>query len=151
MKRRDFIAALGVAAAWPPGARAQQSNRMRRIGALMPTAENDPDAQLRRRAFEQGLQNLGWTDGRNVRIDWRWAAGDIGRDRSFATELVGLEPDVLLAGATPELAALHEVTSSIPIVFVLSWRSNRRGLRRKLCTAGRQHHRVHHGRVTTGW
>src|SRR5262245_19471804 len=98
MKRRDFITLLGGAAmAWPLAARAQQSDRMRRIGVLNGQAANDPDAQANIAAFLQGLQQLGWTDGRNVRIDHRWAAGNPADIRKYAAELVALAPDVILA------------------------------------------------------
>ena len=117
MRRREFISLLGGAAAWPLTARAQQSERMRRIGVLMDLAENDPEGQVRIAAFLQGLAQLGWTDGRNVRIDIRWAASsdDI---RKYAGELIALAPDVILATGTPSLAPLHQVTRTVPIVFV---------------------------------
>jgi putative ABC transport system substrate-binding protein len=117
MRRRTFIAALGSAAAWPLAARAQQSDRVRRIGVLMPYDENDLEGKLRYSAFAQALTDLGWTDGRNVRIDLRWAGGDINRMRAFAQELVGLQPDVILANTTPATAALQRETRTIPIVF----------------------------------
>jgi hypothetical protein len=101
MRRRDFIKVIaGSAAAWPLAARAQQSERMRRIGVLMGGAGNDPVEQARLAAFLDGLQQLGWTDGRNVRIDTRWPAGDADRYRTYAAELVGLAPDVILASAS---------------------------------------------------
>jgi putative ABC transport system substrate-binding protein len=96
MKRRAFIALLGGAAAWPRGAWAQQGERVSRIGALN-LAENDPESRHRVRAFLQGLQDLGWADGRNMRIDIRWAAGGADRYRQYAAELVALAPDVILA------------------------------------------------------
>src|SRR5215831_20451070 len=98
MKRRDFITLLGGTAAWPLAARAQQPERMRRIGVFMSLAADDKQAQARLAAFLQGLQELGWTDGRNVRIDYRWAAGDAERIRRYAVELAALAPDVILAG-----------------------------------------------------
>jgi hypothetical protein len=98
MKRRGFIALLGgAAAAWPLAARAQQGERIRRIGVLHSLASDDSEGQARLTAFVQGLQELGWTDGRNVRIDYRWAAGDAERARRYAAELVALAPDVILA------------------------------------------------------
>jgi putative ABC transport system substrate-binding protein len=118
LHRRECMRLIGGAAAWPLAARAQQPDQMRRIGALIPGTESGP-AQVWRIAFERGLQKLGWIDGRNVRIDYRWAAGDIDRYRAFATELVGLRPDVLFAGNTPALAALQQATRDIPIVFAL--------------------------------
>ena len=103
MRRREFITLLGGAAAtWPLAARAQQAERVRRIGVLMARAEDDPEAQARVAAFEQGLQQLGWSDGRNVRIDRRWAAGDADTARKYAAELIALAPDVILApGSSP--------------------------------------------------
>ena len=118
MRRRAFIAALGGAAAWPLVARAQQSERVRRIGVLMNLAENDPEAPARGAAFQHALQQLGWTDGGNVRIDYRWAADDAGRLRRYAAELVALAPDVILANATPSVAALQQATQTVPVVFV---------------------------------
>ena len=118
MRRREFISLLGGAAAWPLTARAQQGERMRRIGVLMDLAENDPEGQVRIAAFLQGLAQLGWTDGRNVRIDTRWGAGDADRSRRQAAELIALAPDVILATGTPSLGPLHQVTRTVPIVFV---------------------------------
>jgi putative tryptophan/tyrosine transport system substrate-binding protein len=118
MKRREFIAGMGGAAAWPLVAHAQQGERVRRIGVLMPFNENDPAAKTIVSAFTQALADLGWTDGRNVRIDLRGAGGDINRIRAFAHELVGLQPDVILVDATPATAALQRETRTIPIVFV---------------------------------
>jgi ABC-type uncharacterized transport system substrate-binding protein len=118
LKRRDFISLLsGAAAAWPLTARAQQPDRMRRIGVLMVLAESDPEGQAYVAAFQEGLQKLGWTDDRNVRIDTRWGAGEPDRLRAYAAELVGLKPDVIAAGATSALAALQQLTPTIPIVF----------------------------------
>ena len=118
MKRRDFIALIsGAAAAWPLPARAQQGERMRRIGVLMNFAENDPVAQARVTAFLQVLQQLGWTNGRNVRIDVRWSAGDPERNRRYAAELVALTPDGILAASTVSVAALLQATRALPIVF----------------------------------
>jgi putative ABC transport system substrate-binding protein len=117
--RREFIALLGgAAAAWPLGARAQQSERVRRIGALMNLAENDPEGQARNAAFLQGLQQLGWTDGRNVRIEYRWTLGDADRIRKYVTELVALTPDVILAAGAATMGFLLQATRTIPIVFV---------------------------------
>jgi putative tryptophan/tyrosine transport system substrate-binding protein len=102
MKRREFITLLGGAAvAWPLAARAQQPERMRRIGVLMNVAADDPEAPARIGAFSQGLAELGWTIGRNVRIDYRWYAGNADAARKYATELVALAPDVILASGTP--------------------------------------------------
>src|SRR5262245_66502616 len=117
MKRRDLITLLGGAAAWPLAGRAQQSNQTRRIGVLMGFAESDPEAQSEMAAFRQSLQKLGWTGG-NVRIAYRWAAGDAARMRTFASELVALQPDAVLAVTTPAVAALMGETRTVPIVFV---------------------------------
>jgi putative tryptophan/tyrosine transport system substrate-binding protein len=118
MRRREFIAGLGGAAAWPLTARAHQGDRVRRIGVLMRFDENDPDGKRSYTVFTQALSDLGWTDGRNVRMDFRWAGGDINRIRTFAQELVGLQPDIIVASSTPVTAALQQETRTIPIVFV---------------------------------
>jgi putative tryptophan/tyrosine transport system substrate-binding protein len=98
MRRRDFITLLGSAAAvWPVATRAQQSERMRRIGVLMNISADDPEAQSRMTAFVQGLQQSGWTDGRNIRIDYRWSAGDADLIRKLAMEMIALGPDVVMA------------------------------------------------------
>ena len=117
MKRRDFIALLGCAATWPLAAQAQQPEAMRRIAVLSSPAETDTEGQARVTAFQQGLQELGWIEGRNIKIEYRWAAGDAERMRTDAKELVGLKPDVILAAATTALVALQQATSTIPIVF----------------------------------
>jgi len=117
LRRREFIAGLGGAAAWPLAARAQQGN-VRRIGVLMAGDENDPVWKPRLFAFAQALAALGWTDGRNVRTDVRWAApDDIYRIRALAQELVGTQPDIILANSTPATVALQRETRTIPIVF----------------------------------
>src|SRR5690349_18269709 len=103
--RRKFLATLGGAAAWPLAARAQQAERVRRIGVLMNLAADDAEGQLRIAAFLQALQQLGWSDGRNVRIDYRWAAGDAGRFHKYAEELLALVPDVIFAASTPSVQA----------------------------------------------
>ena len=121
MKRRDFITLLGGATvARPITAHAQQAERMRRIGVLMDLAENDPEGQVRIAAFLQGLQQLGWTDGRNVRIDTRWTAGDADRTRRQAAELIALAPDVVVATGTPTLGPLQQATRTVPIVFMMT-------------------------------
>ena len=119
MRRREFITLIGGAAAWPLGAHAQQPERMRRIGVLMVNAESDPDGQVRIGAFRQGLQALGWTEGRNIRIDYRWGAGEPERARSAATDLVSLSPDAILANGAPGLAAAQRATRIVPVVFVV--------------------------------
>src|SRR5262245_35796579 len=119
MRRREFIKVIGGgAAAWPLAARAQQSDAMRRIGVLMNFAADDVVAQARVTAFMQGLQQLGWTNGRNVQIDVRWSAGDPERNRRYAAELVALTPDAILASTTVSVAALLQATRALPIVFV---------------------------------
>jgi putative tryptophan/tyrosine transport system substrate-binding protein len=119
MQRREFITLLGSATvAWPLAVRAQQPERMRRIGVLMSVAADDPEGQARLTAFLQGLQQLGWADGRNVRIDIRWGAGDAERYRRYAAELVALAPDVILAASSSALGPLQEATRTVPIVFV---------------------------------
>jgi len=119
MRRREFISLLGGAAAWPLAVRAQQGERVRRIGVLMNLAADDPEGQARLTAFAQGLQQLGWTDGRNVRIDYRWAAGDAAAFHRYPEELLALAPDIILASATPSVQALQKVTRTVPIVFAL--------------------------------
>jgi putative ABC transport system substrate-binding protein len=118
MRRREFVGLVGGGAAWPLAARAQQDGRVRHIGLLIPGDENDPDAKRRVSAFTQALADLGWTDGRNLRIDPRWAGADISRIRALAQELVGLQPDIIVTVATPPTAAVQRETRTIPIVFV---------------------------------
>jgi ABC-type uncharacterized transport system substrate-binding protein len=118
MKRRDFITLLGgTAAAWPLAARAQQGERVRRVGVLMPFAEGDEEADRRRDAFQRGLEAFGWTNGQNIRIEFRWVGSDRDRIRNAATELVGLKPDAILVSTALILAPLQQQTSTIPIVF----------------------------------
>jgi putative tryptophan/tyrosine transport system substrate-binding protein len=117
--RREFITLLGgAAAAWPLSARAQQPAGIRRVGVLMNLSENDLEAQRLVTAFREGLAQLGWVDGRNLRMDYRWASGDVGRIRAFAKELVELSPDIIVGYATPSVVALQQETRSIPIVFL---------------------------------
>jgi putative tryptophan/tyrosine transport system substrate-binding protein len=118
MKRREFISLLGGAAAtWPLAARAQQPDRMRRIGVLMNSTADDAVSQDRLTAFVQGLQELGWTVGRNLQIDYRWGAGNVERYRTFAAELVALTPDILVTVGAPAVEALQRATRTVPIVF----------------------------------
>jgi putative tryptophan/tyrosine transport system substrate-binding protein len=118
MRRRDFISLLGsTAAAWPLAARAQQHERIRRIGAIMGFRENDSEGSLWLSSFTRALFELGWTEGRNVRIDVRWSASNVEREQMLARELVALQPDVILAHGTPVTAALKRETTTIPIVF----------------------------------
>jgi putative tryptophan/tyrosine transport system substrate-binding protein len=117
MKRRDFISFIGGAAGWPFAARAQQGERIRRIGVLMNLAADDPEGQARLAAFLQGLQEAGWAVGRNVRIDIRWAASDPERNRKLAEELVALAPDAIFASTGQVVMPLRQVTRTVPIVF----------------------------------
>jgi putative ABC transport system substrate-binding protein len=117
MLRRDFIAGLGSAAAWPVVARAQQGEQMRRIGVLQGRDENDPASKTYVSAFTQALADLGWTDGRNVRMDLRWEVGDTDRIRAVAHELVDLQPDIIVTGGIPATVAVQRETRTIPIVF----------------------------------
>jgi putative ABC transport system substrate-binding protein len=117
MRRREFIAGLGSAVTWSVVARAQQGNRVRRIGVLMPYDENDPEGKRRYSAFTEALADLGWTDGGNLRMDLRWAGNDPNRMRALAQELVGLQPDIIVTNATPPTVAVQRETQTIPIVF----------------------------------
>ena len=118
LRRREFIRLLGGAASWPLAAHAQQGEGVRRIGVLMAYDENDPAAKTIVSALTQALAGLGWTDGRNVRMDLRWGGGDNNRIRALAQELVGLQPDIILTSSTPPTVALQRETRTIPIVFV---------------------------------
>jgi putative ABC transport system substrate-binding protein len=118
IQRREFVFTLGgAAAAWPLAARSQQGERMRRIGVLTATAERDPEIQLRMGAFREGLQKLGWAEGRNLHIDYRWGEGSIERTRTYAAELVARKPDVIFAAPAAAAVALHRETQTIPVVF----------------------------------
>jgi putative ABC transport system substrate-binding protein len=117
MNRRTFITLLGGAAVWPLAAGAQQSERARRIGVLMAQAADDPEGQVRVAAFLQGLRELVWIEGRNLRLDYRWGGGDVARIRKDAVELVALTPDVILAGGGEVMGPLQEATRTVPIVF----------------------------------
>ena len=119
MKRREFISLLGgAAAAWPLAARAQQGERMRRIGLLLPGIPNDPEWQARIAAFMQALAQLGWSEGRNLRIDTRWSAGIAADTRQYAAELVALLPDVILSPGSNTVGPLQQATLAVPIMFV---------------------------------
>jgi putative ABC transport system substrate-binding protein len=118
MRRRDFITLLGAAAAGPLAACAQEGTRMRHIGVFMNLPADDPESPTRRAAFLQGLQELGWTDGRNVRIDYRWGGGDVDRYHGYAAELAALAPDVIVASGGPIVRMLQEAAPAVPIVFV---------------------------------
>ena len=120
MRRRCFITALvGGVAAWPLAGRAQQPEAMRRIGWLVPWTEKDPVTQASAKTFAHALEQVGWVEGKNIRIDYRFAAGDPALYKAYAAELVALSPDLLLAGNTPAVEALRQQTRTIPIVFVL--------------------------------
>jgi putative tryptophan/tyrosine transport system substrate-binding protein len=119
VRRRDFITAASAAAAWPLAVRAQQPARVRRIGVLIGAVETDQESQARVVAFNEGLQALGWTDGRNVHVDYRFGSADLDLTRKYAAELVGLAPDVILANSPLVLRALSQQTSTIPLVFAL--------------------------------
>jgi putative ABC transport system substrate-binding protein len=120
MKRREFISFLGgAAAAWPLAARAQEPGRLRRVGVLFAFFDSDPESQVRIAAFQQELESLGWREGHNIQIEYRWASGDAERFRTFAAELVAARPDVLVAHASPSAEALARETRTIPIIFAV--------------------------------
>jgi putative ABC transport system substrate-binding protein len=120
MRRRDFISLVASAAAvWPLPSHAQQMDRVRRIGVLMPFSETDAEGKLELAGFAKQLQDLGWTDGRNLRIDYRWSAGNPERMQTLAKELTALQPDVLFSRSTPVTGALMKQTRTIPIVFAV--------------------------------
>jgi putative tryptophan/tyrosine transport system substrate-binding protein len=119
MKRREFMTLLGGAAAWPLGVRAQQADRVRRIGLLMTNVETDPIGQERVKAFRRGLGELGWVEGRNLEILVRWSGGDVALIQEYTAELVHVAPDLIVANGSPVIAALKRATQSIPIVFVV--------------------------------
>jgi putative ABC transport system substrate-binding protein len=122
MRRREFITLVsGAAALWSQAASAQNPGRVRRIGVLLSLAETDPEGKAQLSGFTQGLAELGWIDGRNLQMEIRWGRGDIDRIRTFAKELVVLQPDVILAHGTPVTAALHRETRTIPIVLTLGF------------------------------
>jgi putative ABC transport system substrate-binding protein len=118
MQRREFVSLLGGGVAvWPLMARGQQRDRVRQIGLLSPFSENDPETKARLAALKEGLERLGWTDGRNIRIEYKFSEGNIEHTRTAAAELVALNPDVIVAYANPAVSALKPITSTIPIVF----------------------------------
>ena len=119
MRRREFIRALGGAASWPLAALAQQSEQRKRIGVLMDFEASEPEGQARKAAFSEHLQHLGWIEGKNVQIDTRWTGDDADRERRYSADLVALTPDVILASASPSIAALQRVTRTVPIVFAV--------------------------------
>ena len=125
MKRREFITLLGGAAAWPLAARAQQREHMRRIGVLMNSTATDATWQSYFAAFVQGLRQLGWIEGQNLRTDTRWSAGDATLARIYAAQLIGLSPDVILASSTTNLTVIQQATTTLPVVFRSPIRSRR--------------------------
>ncbi len=145
MNRRQFIALLGgTATAWPPGAKAQPGERMRRIGMLLGGGRvDDADNQARVNTFLQALAQLGWTDGRNVRIDTRWPTANADNIRKHAAELAALKPDLIVAGGTSFAIALVQATRTVPIVFVGRDRSRGRRPSGQLGSTWRQRHRLH--------
>jgi putative ABC transport system substrate-binding protein len=143
MRRREFLRLLGsTAAAWPLAARAQQPERMRRIGVLMNTGADEPESQARLAAFMQGLQELGWAAGGNLRIDYRWSPGDLARPRKDAAELVALRPEVILAGVGATTLALQQATRAIPVVMGQAVDPVGNSYGSKPFAAGRQYHRL---------
>jgi putative ABC transport system substrate-binding protein len=118
MRRREFIAGIGAAAAWPSATHAQQPVRIKRVGVLMNLAADDPEAQRRMAAFSQALRQFDWNDGRNAQIEYRWGSGDTALFRKYAAELVAMAPDVILATGTPVMDALQQATRTVPVVFV---------------------------------
>src|SRR5262249_8004626 len=116
--RRKFLATLGGTAAWPLAARAQQRERMRRVAVLMSVGADDAEGQSRVTAFAQGLQELGWSEGRNLRVEYRWAAGNADNIRKHAAELVAIKPDVIVGTGTPTVTSLAQATRTVPVVFV---------------------------------
>ena len=118
MKRREFISLVGGAAAWPLAVRAQQGERMRRIGVLMLYPENDPEGQRRATAFRQGLEKLGWVAGRNVQIDFQWGFGDADWIRAAAAQLMQVAPDIILANGTPAARVMQQSSRTVPVIFI---------------------------------
>jgi len=147
MERREFITLLGGAAVWPISVRAQEVDRARRIGVLMGYPESDAEAQNYIAAFRDGLHKLGWTDGRNVRIDTRWATpAEADSMQRFAKELVALQPDLILSNTTPTTAALLQQTCTVPIVFAMVADPVGQRLCRGLLATGRKCHWFHRQR-----
>ena len=135
--RREFIALVcGVAGGWPLAAHAQQRERVRRIGVLLGVAENDPQLRTRIKAFQQALQELGWVEGRNIRIDYRWTSNDADLARRYGSELIALAPEVVFAAPHSSVAALHQQTHKIPIVFVQSGDPVQAGFAQSLARPG---------------
>jgi putative ABC transport system substrate-binding protein len=143
LKRREFITLLGGTAAWPLAARAQQGERMRRVGMLLGLAEQGEEAKLRVQAFRLGLRDLGWNEGRNVVLDYRYGASDLELIKQYVKELVGQSPDVIVGNSSPVLAALHQATTSIPIVFAVVNDPVGQGFISKPGTSRGQHYGFH--------
>jgi putative ABC transport system substrate-binding protein len=118
MRRREFIAGLGCAAVWPLAARAQQPSGVRRVGVLMNSVVTDTEFQSNVAAFIPGLREFGWVEGQNLRVDVRWNAGNAGLSQTYAAQLIGLTPDVILVASTTNLTAIRQATSTVPVVFV---------------------------------
>jgi putative tryptophan/tyrosine transport system substrate-binding protein len=137
MRRRDFISLIGSAAAtWPLAARAQQSDRVRRVGVLTPLAQGDPEGQARDVAFQQGLEKLGWTTGRNVRIDYRWGINDVEKANVAIAELLATAPDVILASTSRVIATFQQATRTAPIVFTMIYEPVAQGFVQNLAHPG---------------
>ena len=151
MRRRELLGLLGGAAAWPVVARAQQAERMRRIGVLLLPDENDPTAAKPLiSALTEALADLGWTDGRNVRIDLRWSGNDTNRMRALAQELVGLHPDIIMTESTPATVALQGETRTIPIIFTNGVDPVANGIVPKPQPSGWEPHRLRRERSLAG-
>ena len=142
MQRRAFITLLGGAAASPLAARAQPAERMRRMGVLMGYSEGDPQAQANVTALRQGLNDLGWIEGRNIRIDYRWAGGDPDKARTFANELIAMEPDVIVPSTNQVTGILQQETRTVPIVFAFVGDPVGSGFVGKPVASRPEHHRV---------
>ena len=142
MKRREFIAGLAGAAPWPLAARAQQPERVRRVGVLMGIA-NDAEGQARVAALRDGLTDLGWIEGRNIEVQYRWAAGEPELIRRYAAELVAIRPDVIMSNTFASVAVLKNETRDIPVVFCDGERPRSYGSRRKHGASRRERHWVH--------
>jgi hypothetical protein len=150
MRRREFITLLGSAAAWPLHARAQQTERVQRVGVLMGAPETDHEYQAFLAAFREGLQKLGWAEGRNIRIDYRWGALDTEVTQRFAKELIVLQPDLIFSSSTFTTAALLQQTRTIPHHFREHCRSDRQRLCRESGAARWQRHWLHQSRAEHG-
>ena len=151
MKRREFITLVGGAAAWPLAARAQQPGKIARVGVLMGYAKGDPEAEGWVRGLIQGLHELRWVEGSNIRIDYRWPSGNAGNMSSYAAELVDLKPDVIVAAATPALAAIAQKTPVDSNRFRECCRSGWARLRSQFRSSRWEHYWVYLFRVFDGW